>query len=137
MKQVFADTHYWIAIVDPKDSSHHKAKEVSKGLGQVIIVTTEMVLVEFANYFASRGKNFREVVTKTINGIRSNPNVRIIQQTSLQFQSALEFYNSHKDKEWSLTDCASINIIREQNIKEILAHDKHFIQAGFEALLCN
>ena len=133
MKQVFADTHYWIAIVDPKDGSHNKAKEVSKGLGQVIIVTTEMVLVEFANFFSKQ--NFREMAVKTITGIRNNPNVRVIQQTSLQFQSALNLYGSHKDKEWGLTDCASIQIMKEQSIQEVLTHDQHFNQAGFTILL--
>ena len=135
MKQVFADTGYSIAILDPKDTLHIKAKDVSEKLEEVIIVTSEMVLVEFANYFAGKGKNFREMAIKTINNIRSNPNVVVIQQTSLQFQSALELYSSHKDKEWSLTDCASIHTMREQNIEEILAHDQHFIQAGFKSLL--
>ena len=133
MKQVFADTHYWVAIVDPKDSSHDKAKEVSKRLGQVIIVTTEMILVEFANFF--RKQNFHEMAKKAIGEIQNNPNVRVIKQTSLQFQSALALYGSHKDKEWSLTDCASILIMKEQGIQEVLTHDQHFTQAGFTILL--
>ena len=49
MKQVFADTGYWIALFDPKDILNGKAKTVSEGLGEVIVVTSEMVLTEFAN----------------------------------------------------------------------------------------
>jgi predicted nucleic acid-binding protein len=39
------------------------------------------------------------------------------------------------DKEWSLTDCASFEIMRERGLTEALAHDQHFVQAGFVALL--
>jgi predicted nucleic acid-binding protein len=39
------------------------------------------------------------------------------------------------DKEWSLTDCASFKIMKARGITEALAHDHHFEQAGFTALL--
>lgn len=135
MKEVFADTGYWIALFDPKDILNGKAKTVSEGLGEVIIVTSEMVLTEFANYFTRRGPDFRAKVASVIDGIRSNPNARVIPQTSLQFQSAVVLYRNYLDKEWSLTDCASVLVMQEQNIQEALAHDKHFQQAGFKALL--
>jgi len=53
----------------------------------------------------------------------------------LQFQDALALYEQSSDKEWSLTDCSSFLIMRELKITEALAHDKHFEQAGFDALL--
>ena len=34
MKEIFADTGYWIALIDPKDVLHDKAKFVSGSLGQ-------------------------------------------------------------------------------------------------------
>ena len=135
MKQVFADTGYWIALIDPKDTLHDKAKSVSVGLKPVIIVTSEMVLVEFANFFSGQGANFREIVVNVINRIRNDPNTKLIHQTSNQFQSALTMYRTHSDKAWGLTDCVSIQIMREQGIQEVLAHDQHFAQAGFKALL--
>ena len=46
MKTVFADTGYWYALLNPKDQLHSKALSVSKTLGQVRIVTSEMVLDE-------------------------------------------------------------------------------------------
>jgi uncharacterized protein len=135
VKEVFADTGYWIALFDPKDELHDKANAVSQNLGQVIIVTSEMVLTEFANYFARRGSEFRATVARVIDGIRNNPNVRLVPQTSRQFQSAFTLYRNYLDKGWSLTDCASIIAIQELHIEEVLAHDQHFVQAGFRALL--
>jgi uncharacterized protein len=61
--------------------------------------------------------------------------VEVVAQTSIQFREALELFASRADKEWSLTDCASFNLMRERGVSEALAHDHHFEQAGFVALL--
>jgi predicted nucleic acid-binding protein len=61
--------------------------------------------------------------------------VEVIPQTSLQFTQAFGEYRRMADKEWSLTDCASFEIMRERGLTEALAHDQHFVQAGFVALL--
>jgi predicted nucleic acid-binding protein len=39
------------------------------------------------------------------------------------------------DKGYSLTDCASMLIMRQKEIQDILTYDKHFLQEGFNALL--
>jgi predicted nucleic acid-binding protein len=135
MKKVFADTCYWIAILNPKDDLHLKAKQASEGLGPVFIVTSEMVLVELLNAFAERGDRFRGVATQMAEQIKSAPNCEVVPQTSIQFTKALERYKNRADKSWSLTDCASFLIMEEKNINEALTHDDHFLQAGFLALL--
>jgi len=44
-------------------------------------------------------------------------------------------YASRPDKQWSLTDCISFEIMRERGVTEALTGDHHFEQAGFMALL--
>jgi hypothetical protein len=39
------------------------------------------------------------------------------------------------DKAWSLTDCISFVVMREHEITDALTGDRHFTQAGFNALL--
>jgi len=135
MKRVFADTGYWVALLNPSDDLRPKALEVSGRLGAVRIYTTEMVLVEVANMLGKAGENFRALVQQTIASLRQNPNVTIEPQTSTLFREALDFYAAHKDKNWSLTDCASFLVMKDEGITEALAHDHHFNQAGFIALL--
>jgi predicted nucleic acid-binding protein len=133
VKTVFADTGYWAALLNPKDQLHAKAGEVSSGLGKVRILTTEMVLDEL---LAALSKiPLRPYAIRGVEAIRSNPNVEVLPQTSLQFVSAFDSYRSVSDKEWSLTDCASFVLMRERGLTEALAHDHHFEQAGFIALL--
>jgi predicted nucleic acid-binding protein len=136
VKTVFADTGFWIASLNEDDDLHHKAETVSKSLGPHLIVTSEMVLTELAAFFSGSAA-LRQAAVDLIRGIRTNPNVKIVPQTSLQFQSALDLYEQSSDKEWSLTDCASFIVMRELKITDALAHDEHFEQAGFVALLRN
>ena len=133
MKVVFADTGYWVAVLSPRDDWKEKATAASRTLGKVRIVTTEMVLDEL---LAALSKvPVRTMVIRGVDAIRSNPNIEVVPQTSLQFGEAFEAYRRVSDKEWSLTDCASFALMKERGLSEALAHDRHFEQAGFVALL--
>ena len=43
MKKIFADSFYWIALINPKDQWRKRALEASKDLVGVSIVTTDEV----------------------------------------------------------------------------------------------
>lgn len=55
MREVFADTFYWVALFDPRDPWHAPAADQGRSLGSTPLLTTEMVLVEVLNYFACYG----------------------------------------------------------------------------------
>ena len=133
MKIVFADTGYWEAVLNPNDQLHGKAKEMSVSLGKVRQVTSEMVLDELLAALCKLP--IRPYAIRGVQAIISNPNVEVVPQTSLQFARAFDLYRQRSDKEWSLTDCASFEIMRERGLTEALAHDNHFVQAGFVAQL--
>lgn len=77
----------------------------------------------------------REAAATLASNLSSDPNVTVVPQTSLQFQEALSLYRRRGDKEWSLTDCASLLIMRDASMSEAFTHDRHFQQMGFTALL--
>jgi predicted nucleic acid-binding protein len=105
MSQVFADTGYWIALLNPRDELHKRAREVSAALGSTQIVTSEWVLMELLNSFAERGTQFRAVVSRTVAAIRDTPGVIVVPQTSASFVDAFQLYQDRSDKNWSITDC--------------------------------
>ena len=133
MRTVFADTGYWVALLNPRDQHHGSVKKVSSALGQTRIVTSEMVLDELLAGLSE--PPVRAVAISAVSGILANPNVEVVPQTSLQFREAFDLYKTRADKGWSLTDCASFNLMKERGITEALAHDGNFEQAGFVALL--
>lgn len=66
MRTVFADTGYWVALLNPRDELHDKATELSKSLDPVHIVTSEMVLTEVLDDFSKRGDYLRQAATESI-----------------------------------------------------------------------
>lgn len=137
MRVVFADTSYWIALLNSRDSLHRKASTLSTFLRRTQIVTSEMVLAEFLNDFSGRGPYFRKIAVGLVEDLRRDPQIVIVSQTSPQFQNALFLYAERHDKTWSLTDCASFRIMGRDGLTRALTHDHHFEQAGFQALLRN
>ena len=134
MRRVFADTSYWIALVNPRDQIHAKAVRVTQQISPVRILTSEMVLAEVLNSFSDGGP-LRHAVGGMVQKLSSNWDVVIVPQTSEQFETALRRYKQAADKSWSLTDCASFQVMEAEQIQAALTHNQHFAQAGFETLL--
>ncbi|MBT9330446.1 type II toxin-antitoxin system VapC family toxin [Paracidobacterium acidisoli] len=134
MERVFADTGYWIALLNARDELHQKASAVSRDIVPDQIVTSEMILTEFLNSFSDYGIHLRQAAAKAVESLRQSK-VRIFPQTPQLFANALHQYQLMADKSWSLTDCASFLIMEEERLTAALTHDRHFAQAGFQALL--
>jgi len=135
MQKVFADTVYWVAIVRPNDPYREAARESHKALGPCIIVTTDEVLSEFVTAFAKGGPMLRQKAVQTVNTILRNPNVRVVVQSRDSLLRALERFLKRPDKEYSLTDCSSMNVMDAEEIRNVLTHDHHFEQEGYNVLI--
>ena len=135
MRKIFADSAYWIALINPTDQWRPNAMTVSRELKNFSIITTDEILTETLNYFAESGEYFRGIVTREIEKILLNQDVEIADATHENFLNGFELYKNRLDKGYSLTDCISMNIMRERQIFEILTHDHHFTQEGFQILL--
>ena len=98
------------------------------------LCTTEEVLTEYLNYFAAWGPRFREKVVLNVQSISESPTVEVVSQTPASFHSGLELYRARLDKGYSLTDCISMQTMRQRGITEALTNDEHFEQEGFRAL---
>lgn len=115
MNRVFADAGYWIALLNPKDGLHAKARQVSGTLGRSRIVTSEMVLTEVLNAFAGKGESLRAAACQLVEAIRSSPNAEVVAMTSNAFREAMARYRSRSDQTWGLTDCTSFLIMEQKD----------------------
>ncbi|MGE0607244.1 MAG: type II toxin-antitoxin system VapC family toxin [Pirellulales bacterium] len=132
MISVFADTSFYIALVNPGDEAHTAARTHAAGYrGQV--VTTDFVLVELGNMLSRVGD--REVFVQLWNQLQSDPRTSIVPADRGLLSRAQDLFASRLDKEWSLTDCASFVVMQEAVIREAFTTDHHFEQVGFIALL--
>lgn len=135
METLFADSAFYIALLNKGDQHHEATVSIIKGLGTFRTLTSEMVLAEVLAFFSGRGPFLRTKAVDLVEEMRKNPTVVIVPQTRDLFLRAVGHYRSHSDKNWSLVDCASIIIMEENRIIKALTTDHHFEQAGFRALL--
>lgn len=135
MMTVFADTSYWIGLLYPQDHLHPKVTAMYREIAAMRVVTSEMILAELLNTFSNGSPRMRSIVVGAVEDARKGNSVIVFPQTSEQFTKALERYKRSADKNCSLTDCASFQIMETERISAALTHDHHFVQAGFEALL--
>jgi uncharacterized protein len=135
MKSVFADTLYWVAIVRPNDSWKEPAENARQAVGVAQLVTTDEVLSEFLTAMAHGGPEVRRRTVATVRQIHASQQVTVIAQSRDSFLAALDRFAARDDKQYSLTDCSSMNVMHAMGIREVLTNDHHFAQEGFEVLI--
>lgn len=132
MTCVFADTYFFVALLNQKDEGHEKAVGFLKS-HDGDIVTSEYVLVETADTFASSRR--RVDVSRFIARVRQSQRYAVVPCDTSMLNRGLDIYAQRADKAWSLTDCTSFVVMDEQGLTEALTGDHHFQQAGFRILL--
>lgn len=135
MKWTFVDTVYWVAIVRPRDEWKEPAKRAKERLGETLLATTDEVLCEFLAALSRGGPSLRRAAAKMVRAILANPNVKVVPQTRDGFLKGVDRYQQREDKEYSLTDCVSMNVMDTLSTREILTNDQHFQQEGFAVLI--
>jgi predicted nucleic acid-binding protein len=137
MHEVFVDTSFFVAILNPKDRLHQRAERVARFLGGARLVTTDCVLTEVLNYFAEWGSGLRRVAAQAVLRARASTSTIVIPQTRDRFDLAHARYLERLDKGYSLTDCDSMLVMEDRSVQDVLSSDQHFNQAGFRALLAD
>ena len=135
MRKVFVDTLYFVALINKNDQWRSKALKVKAEVADAKFVTTEMVLIEVLNFLSEYGETLRHQVSLFVRDVLQDIEFDVVSYRETTLLDGLELYESRLDKGYSLTDCISMNVCRELGIKEILTHDRHFEQEGFEILL--
>ena len=132
MKQLFADSFFFIALLSERDACHHRAAEVSRESGAVI-VTTRWVLAEVADALCAPA--WRGRAGAFVGFVLTAPGFLVQGGSDELFARGMELYRGRPDKEWSLTDCISFVVMADEGLSEALTGDRHFEQAGYKALL--
>jgi len=131
----FVDTVCWIALLNRQDSLHEQADQFYKKRMKsgIRFVTTSAILDETANALCD--PLFKPSVITFFHNIQDSPRVEIFFVDPVLWSKGWALYEQRLDKGWSLTDCISFEVMREQKIHDALTSDHHFVQAGFRALL--
>jgi len=129
---IFADTFYFLAILNRHDAAHVRARSLAGELTGPTF-TTEWVLTEVADAMSAR--RLREHFLRLLENLRADPNCTIVPATAELFAEGVRLFARRPDKDWTLTDCISFVVMQQHGISQALTGDRHFEQAGFKALL--
>jgi predicted nucleic acid-binding protein len=128
----FLDSAYVIALTSVRDQDHARALALADEYDGEPLLTTDAVLLEIGNALARRN---RSAATAMIQRLLAADHVSVVRLTPELFERAFSLYSTHRDKEWGLTDCISFVVMRDEGMADALTSDRHFVQAGFRALM--
>ena len=120
MKEVFADTFSFLALLNQRDAAHDRAIAASRSHG-LVLVTTDFVLMELADALCKPGQ--REEVFGLWNVVQTHPTFRVMPANREWIERGKKLYLERPDKEWQLTDCISFVVMRDQGLSEALTGD--------------
>jgi predicted nucleic acid-binding protein len=129
---IFVDSGYLIALLDRSDQ-HHAVARAWASIVTEEMVTTSFVLTEFFNYFS--GGSLRAAAHQLVDLLQAKPEFISLSVDASLYDRGLALHRNRPDKSWSLTDCISFTAMGDRQIKEALAYDHHFEQAGYVPLL--
>lgn len=132
MNAVFADSFYYIALLNGADQWHPAVVRATQTLRHPL-VTTSWVLAEVAD--ALSPPRTRPLAHRFLARLPFQTETQIIAADEAWFARGLALYGARPDKGWSLTDCISFEVMRGLGLAEALTGDHHFEQAGFRAML--
>jgi uncharacterized protein len=125
----FVDTWFFVAFIDRRDSDHHRARRLRATIQSSQLLTHEAVLAEVLAFFSDEDARLcveaARIVRETLRDIE------VVSIDRPLFLRALDLYESRPDKEYSLVDCMSMELMKERTITDVLTNDHHFRQERF------
>jgi predicted nucleic acid-binding protein len=134
--ELFLDSAYAIALSSPKDEYHKQAVILAEQIEcqQMRLITTRAVVLEIGDALAR--SNYRREAIKLLSSFEKDVDfVQIVPISERLYERGFQLYRSRQDKEWGITDCISFVVMWERGLTKALTTDRHFQQAGFQALL--
>ena len=134
MTRLSLDAGFAIAAASPRDQRHSPAVEHWTGLlrSGVLITTTSFVVDEVATFLNGKREHAAAVSMGRI--LMDSSQVDLVHVDERLFAAGWDYFASHQDKRYSLTDCISFVVMEQRGLRLALTFDHHFAQAGFECL---
>lgn len=133
MKELFIDTSYLVAAVNPNDSNHDDAIKLKGALASSAPITTNHVVGECWTF--ARRRFGHAAAIKLVDAVRRGERYRIHHVERELEESAMEWLRVHDGREYSFVDAVSFELMKQLNIQDALAFDRDFHAAGFRTIL--
>jgi predicted nucleic acid-binding protein len=134
LKALFVDTAGWTMLADAADRQHAAARAfrdrwLERG---GVLVSSDFVMDETLTLL--RMRLGLQAAERWWDQVQSSTRVRWEWIDPARAESARHWFFRWQDKDFSFTDCASFVVMKQLRIREALTNDRHFVQAGFQAV---
>ena len=132
---LFVDTSGLYALADHRDplralAKRHVTARVTAGAR---LVLTDYVVDEACTLAKARAGSYAAL--RLLELVESSAGFRLEWVGPDRFDAAKAHFRKHADHDYSFTDCTSFVVMRELRLRDALTSDRHFMEAGFRALL--
>ena len=125
---IFVDTSAWFAGSVPGDANHEAANGLFAAIPASQLVTTDYVFSEVVTLLRARGEAMRAV--QLGRQILDRHVCELVWVDEPDIYKAWTYFETHRNRGWSFTDCVSRVVIDRLNISEAFAFDQHFREFG-------
>ena len=129
MQTYFVDTWFLIARTDPLDRHHRAALRLQHFVKDAPLVTHDAVLTEYLTFFSQDEAHERVRAAQTVREALARWTV--VPADRALFLAGLDLYERRRDKQYSLVDCMSMQLMKAHGLNHVLTNDHHFQQEGF------
>ena len=129
MSRVFLDTSAILALMNPADRHHRRARRAFEELAarRAPLVTTSVVLVET---YALLGRRLGLAAVEAFR-LDLAPLAEVAWVDESTLESGLDRLLGRKKRDLSLVDALSFLVMRQRGIEQAFAYDPHFTEEGF------
>ena len=133
-REVFVDAGAWIALTDTRDKYHKAASDLYSGIlsDHRVLVTTNLVVAEA--YIIIRRTGGHQPALQFLRSIRESVRIRKVYSDANLEAEAEGLLERFSDQDFSLADAVSFVVMKDREIEEAFAFDRHFVTAGFGVL---
>jgi predicted nucleic acid-binding protein len=125
---IFVDTSFFVALLDPLDKNHARAKGAledfaGRRLSDELLTTNNVVLetITVARYEAGR-----RLAVRAGEMLYGEKLAQLHRTTAEEEAAAFAYLKKYADKEYSAVDCLSFVVMERLGIREALAFDSDF-----------
>ena len=128
------DTSGWVAVADTSDQKHEAAVVVWQRLRRERerLLVSDLILAEVAILLRRRAGH--PIAVRAIDMILRSAVVELAYVDPTLLEEAFALFRRYRERELSLTDCASFALMRRRKLDSVFAFDEDFRVAGFRVL---
>jgi len=133
VKKVFVDTGAWLAVTVQRDQYHQVAASYYLELiaGSSLFLTTNYVLLE--TYTRIRYDDDLPQAIALRQSLQQAQEARALQVVWITPEieaEAWQIFSSYTDQSFSIVDCTSFVVARQEKVDEVFGFDKGFLTMG-------